>query len=105
MIFSRGCGRGGGKHGGSTFQAVQAAVQVQVLVLAGLLELLIVVLQLLDLRLQGLQLGTQLVQLVEHVHVGLVVVRLLLKRADAVGQTLALRIGRCGSHEGCRNDH
>ncbi|MNT80622.1 hypothetical protein D3C72_2201110 [compost metagenome] len=62
-------------------------------------------LQLLHLRLQRLHLRTQLVELVEHVHVGLVVVRLLLKRADAVGKALPLRIGRCGSHEGCRNDH
>lgn len=62
-------------------------------------------LQLLHLRLQGLHLGAKLGELVEHVHVGLVVLGLLLKRANAVGQALALRIGRCGSHEGCRNDH
>src|SRR5690606_6123795 len=65
----RGGAGGGGRRCGQfpAFQAVEAAVQVQVLVAAALLHLLLFVLQLFQRRAQFLHLAAQLRQLVEQV--------------------------------------
>ena len=66
------------------------------------LELLVLLLQILDLRTQGQDFLSQLGDLVEQVHVGAGVVRARFERGHAVGETRPLRERGRGGHEGRR---
>src|SRR5690606_19749864 len=68
-------GRAGGRGRRAALEPVEAAIQVQVLVAAAVAPLLLLVLQLLQLRAQRLHFGLERGDLVEQVDVALVVGR------------------------------
>src|SRR5690606_38197959 len=90
------------RRGRRALEPVQASVEVEVLAAIARLELLVLLLQFLDLRAQGLYLAAQRGELVEQVDVALVVGGALFERGDTVGEACALRRRGRGGHQGRR---